>query len=180
MPSYTHSHAWPCSLLSQFWHVSHVCWLALGLEPTNAPCFCHAWLLESLSRAGLYSANRRHLYTRGPKNGRVGLGLRRRRESWRELFGKAGNFEKSILSPPLIIIDLTVYCKLYTSIFCQSSYKKKFPFWEVHGEDRKKKVHRKIWEVNDFSFFSLRFAFFILFGSNKNPGRPAVDDLRRK
>ena len=27
---------------------------------------------------------------------------------------------------------------------------------------------------------SLRFAFFILFGSNKNPGRPAVDDLRRK
>ena len=54
--------------------------------------------------------------------------IRRRRESWRELFGKAGNFEKSILSPPLIINDLTVYCKLHTSIFCQSSYKKKLPF----------------------------------------------------
>ena len=157
-----------------------MCWLALGLEPTNAPCFCHAWLLESLSRAGLYSANRRHLYTRGPKNGRIGLGLRSRRESWRELFGKAGNFEKSILSPPLIIKDLTVYCKLYTSIFLPViPIGRSFRFEKSMEKIERRKSIGRLVKLMIFPF-SLRFAFFILFGSNKNPGRPAVDDLRRK
>ena len=78
--------------------------------------------------------------------------------------GKRETLKNQYFLPPHFMIkDLTVYCKLYTYIFCQSSYKKKFPFWEVHGEDRKKKVFRKTCEVNDFSFFLsvLHFLFFL-------------------
>ena len=104
------------------------CVLACAGSGTHK-CFCHAWLLESLSRAGLYSANRRHLYRGGRKTAGLASGYVVRVKVGGNFSGKRETSKNQYFLPPhLMIKDLTVYCKLYTSIFCQSSYKKKFPF----------------------------------------------------